>query len=224
MAIFGDFFGDLFGSESAVKRLARALGKAWGEGAMQAGTDSAPTDWGKFLLIRASFLSEIRSYIEAVGDQAFPPLARYSVETWEYIKRVPPAPAGMLLGDRLARLKAYCKTAMGARLADILEALLNITGIDEVDILERRAVDCEEGPADIYEFYTLVPEATFEDEDLRGDVNEIVDRWKPGHTRHGRGTYGGTRVGSPAANNVPAYFKTGSGPEKTGRNLIKLKP
>jgi len=224
MAVFGDFFGDLFGSESAVTRLARALGRSWGEGAMETGTESDPTDFQKFLLVRAGFLAEVRSYVEAVRDQAFPGIARYSVETWEYIKNVPSAPPEMYLGDRMARVLAFCQTAMGARPSDIVSAILNLAGVDEVHILERVAADCTDKPSNIFEFFTLLMEDTLEDDQLRGDINEIVDRWKPAHTRHGRGPYGGCREADPSDITTPQYFKTGSGPEKTGRNLIKHSP
>lgn len=218
---------DTFGSET-VNRLARALARQWGQGAMKVGTEAAPTDWQKWLLVRAGYLADIRSFFEAVMNQAFPSLAEYEVELWEFLKSVPPPPAGMLMGDRLARLVAYCKAVMGSRPSDIVEALENLVGIGNASILERTALQSVLDPERVYEFYTLVDSATHAIASKVADINEIVDRWKPGHTAHGStkgptgpGPYGGVRVGDPSDITTPAWFKTGNGPEKTGRNLIQ---
>lgn len=223
-----DFFGDVLGQEGALVRLARSLGRSWGEGAMDPGTEDSPTDWGKFLYVRAGFLGDIRSVLEAVREQAFPHLAEHSVETWEAIKAVPPAPVGMLLGDRLTRLLAYCRAIMGSRPADIAEAVATFAGVGDASILERTALQSVLDPERVYEFYTLVTDATWALSDVVSDINEVVDRWKPGHTAHGStkgpsgpGPAGGVRVADPSDISTPAWFKTGAGPEKTGRNLIQ---
>ena len=226
MAVFGDFFGDLFGDpESDVARLARAMGRQWGEGAMRVGEESDPSEWHRFVLARAGLLNDCRLFLEAVYEQAFPPLAEHSLEAWEAIKRVPPAPATMLLGDRLSRLKAYCQVIMGARVVDVLAALENLAGVTEIYVLQHVATDVTLDPEQIFVFWTIVSAATWADEDLRDDINTIVDRWKPGHSQHGRNAgnpRGGVRVGSSAGPAGLELFKTGVGPEKTSRNLIRL--
>jgi hypothetical protein len=219
------FFGDPFG-EDTIARLARALGRQWGQGAMKTGTDTAPTDWQKFLLVRAGFFFDVRAYLEAIFEQFFPDTAEYEVERWEHNEGVPPPPPGTLLGDRLARLLAYCQAIHGSRPADIVEALSSLAHAVIGMIQEKRAVDCWAGqPERIFEFYTLVDAATADDVNLRTAINAIVDRWKPAHTMHGSsegpsgpGPYGGVRVGTSSG---PTWFKTGAGPEKTGRNLIR---
>ncbi len=230
MSAYSDFFGDVFGQEGNVGRYLRALGREWGKGAMKDGGEDDPTDWGLFLAIRAGFFADLISYVEATLEQAYPNLAEHTIDVWEYIKNVPPGPSGQLTGERLQRLMAFCQAIMGARPADIVTALENLAGADVLGILERTALQSVLDPDRVYEFYTLVTEATFADEDLRDDINEIVDRWKPAHTEHGShkptpaapGFAGGVRVGQLDANGnpVPVYFKTGGGPEKTGRNLI----
>jgi|GEM_PF-2974781 len=225
MSVFGDFFGESFDSESVIKRLARAMHRQWGEGAMKVGTELEPTDFQKFLWVRAAFFAVMRSYVEAAYEQAFPSTAEYDVERWEGIRGVPPPPADMLLGDRLTRLLAYCQAMMGAMPALIVEAIEGITGEDNVAILEHTAVDCALAPEQIFVFWTLVSAADWTDEKLREDINWIVDKWKPAHTQHGRNLgnpLGGVRVGSDADVSTPVWFKTGIGVEKTSRNLIQL--
>jgi hypothetical protein len=219
-----DFFGDVFGQESTVAMLARSIGRQWGEGAMQAGTEEEPTEWGRFLAVRAGYFADLRSYIEAVGEQAYPHLAEHSVETWEYIKNIPPAPATMLLGDRLQRALAYCQVGLGARPADITAALESLLGLDNAAIEEHTAAGSVLDPERVYEFYTLVDAASWAVGDTVDDVIRIVDRWKPAHTRHGReidNPRAGVRVGDASDVSTPAWFKTGTGPEKTSRNLIQ---
>lgn len=228
MSFFSDFFGDLFGAESDILRLARAMARQWGEGAMPDENEeeaSDPSLWRRFLFVRAGLLNDCRSYAEAVYEQAFPHLAEHSIDEWEYMQRVPPPRAGMLDGDRLDRLLAYCQIMMGARVTDVVAALLHVVGIDEAFILEHTAVDVAEDPEQIFVFWTLIHEAAWEDDYLRNDTVDIVDRWKPAHTQHGRNEgnpRAGVRVGSAADVSTPIYFKTGIGPEKTSRNLIPL--
>jgi len=232
--MFGDFFGDLFGGAESMHRLiARSMGRQWGQGSMVSGTEPDPTDWEKWLRVRGYYMGQMRSYAEALYEQVFPDRAVYEYELWEYILNVFPPPADMLLGERLERLKAWCQTMMGARPADIEAAIENLAGAGNVHILEHGATDCTDDPPSIYDFWTLLPAATIEDEDTRGDINEIVDRWMPRHTSHGDSSaegsgadnpYGGCREADSSDITTPAWFKTGSGPEKTGRNLIKYSP
>jgi len=226
MSAYSDFFGDVFGQEGNIGRYVRALGREWGELAMKDGGEDDPTDWGLFLAIRAGYFADLISYVEATLEQAYPNMAEHSIDVWEYLKNVPPGPVGQLTGERLERLMAYCQTAMGARPSDIIEALNNLSGAVVLSLLERTALEAVLDPERVYEFYTLVSEATHADVDLRDDINEIVDRWKPAHVRHGSdkapptapGYAGGVRVGTAA--DTPTIFKTGNGPEKTGKNLI----
>lgn len=225
MSFFGDFFGDMIGSESTIKRLARAMQKQWGEGAMKVGTEMEPTDFQKFLWVRGGFFAEMRSYVEATYEQAFPSTAEYEVEEWESMRKVPPPPAAMLLGDRLDRVHAYCQAMMGSVPERILEAIEIITGEDSVAILEHRAADVTLDPEQIFVFWTLITAADWANASLLQDIVWIVDRWKPAHTQHGRNLdnpLGGVRVGSDASVSTPVWFKTGAGPEKTSRNLIQL--
>ena len=229
--MFGDFFGDLFGGAESMHRLiARSMGRQWGQGSMVSGTEPDPTDWEKWLRVRGYYMGQMRSYAEALYEQVFPDRAVYEYELWEYILNVFPPPPGMLLGDRLERLKAWCQTMMGARPADIEAAIENLAGSDNVTILEHTAVDCAGDPGRIFDFWTLLDTTTLEDDDTRGDINEIVDRWKPAHTHHGASygatgaasnTYGGCRE-MDSAGTTYKPFKTGAGSEKTGRNLTPL--
>lgn len=223
-----DYFGDVIGQESSVARIATAIGRHWGDGPMVEDIDGVPTEWWRFLAVRADFFATVRSYAEATLEQAFPHLSEHTVEIWEQIKGVPPAPPGTLKWARLQRLLAYCQARLGARPADIVDALSALAGAEVLEIIEKKATDCVNAPARIFEFWTLVDADTADDEDLRGDINTIVDRWKPGHTHHGSsegpaapGEYGGVRVGTESG---PTWFKTGSGDEKTGRNLIQYSP
>lgn len=225
MSFFGDFYGDLIGSESAIKRIARAIGSQWGEGAMKVGEEASPTDFQKFLWVRGGFFAEIRSYVEAAYEQAFPSTAEYEVSLWESIRKIPPPPANMLLGDRLTRLRAYCQAMMGSVPERILEAIEGITGEDNVANLEHTALDVADDPEQIFVFWTLITAADWANSSLLQDIVWIVDRWKPAHTQHGRNLgnpRGGVRVGSDASVDTPAWFKTGAGAEKTSRNLIQL--
>jgi hypothetical protein len=226
--VFFDFFGDVLGAESDVARLARAMARQWGEGAMRPEEDEARADpslWRRFLFTRAGLLNDCRLYAEAVREQGFPLTAEHSIDEWEYERRVPPPRSGMLTGDRLERIMAYCRIMMGARVTDVVDALLSVVGIDDAFVLEHTALDVAEDPEQIFVFWTLVKEAVWEDEYLRTDTIDIVDRWKPAHAQHGRNEgnpRAGVRVGSAADVSTPAYFKTGVGSEKTSRNLIPL--
>jgi len=232
MAVFGDFFGDLFGEpESTVTTLARTLARQWGTGAMRWGPADAPeswddpTDWGKFLLVRAGLMADIRSFAEGVYEQAFVDTAEHEIDHWDAIMGLPPAPADMLDGDRMDRLLAYSRAVMSALPAVIQEALESLAGVADTYILEHTALDCALDPEQIFIFWTLVSSTVWADEDIRGDINYIVSRWKPAHTQHGRrvdNPNGGVRVASAADPTTPAWFKTGVGPEKTSRNLIRL--
>lgn len=232
MTLFGDFFGDPFGgAESMHRLLARTMGRQWGQGAMSSGTEMEPTDWEAWLRVRGAYMAEVRSYAEALMCQAFPDQAVYEYEYWEYLKRVFPAPPEMYVGERLVRLRAWCQTAIGGMPSLIEGAIENLTGAGNVHILEHDALACAGDPPRIYDFWTLVPVATLDDDDVRNDINEIVDRWKPAHTSHGASAgagsgadnpYGGTREADASDITTPAWFKTGGGTEKTGRNLIQL--
>jgi uncharacterized protein YmfQ (DUF2313 family) len=134
------------------------------------------------LLALGGALRDARATNLAILDEAFPDTVDQLLAEWEAMYGLPTR-ADLTTAQRRDRLVAKVRAARAGTPADILTAVHKLDPTATITEYTAAAV-AGTNPRSVFRFVVVLASAVYDDADLRGQIERLLDQMKPAHTAY----------------------------------------